>query len=69
MATIVIKDLSESIALDREAMVAITGGARMRQPYAGRNLRVNRLVSFPKGFVSHPLTDANKQTAGSKSRK
>lgn len=30
MATIVIKDLPENIDLDRQAMQAITGGARMR---------------------------------------
>ena len=30
MATIVIKDLPENIELDRQAMQAITGGARMR---------------------------------------
>ena len=30
MATIVIKDLPESTELDRQAMLAITGGARFR---------------------------------------
>ena len=30
MATIVIKDLPENFDLDREAMQAITGGARLR---------------------------------------
>jgi hypothetical protein len=30
MATIVIKDLPENMDLDREAMQAITGGARLR---------------------------------------
>lgn len=30
MAIIVIKDLQESVELDRQAMQAITGGARMR---------------------------------------
>ena len=30
MSTIVIKDLQESVDLDREAMLAITGGARSR---------------------------------------
>jgi hypothetical protein len=30
MATIVIKDLAESTELDRQAMLAITGGSRFR---------------------------------------
>ena len=59
MAIIVIKDLSENIDLDRQAMVAITGGARTRgrQPYAGRQLagrsilRDTRIVDFPAGYT------------------
>jgi hypothetical protein len=35
MATIVIKDLPESTELDRQAMVAITGGARFRASATG----------------------------------
>jgi hypothetical protein len=35
MATIVIKDLPESTELDRQAMIAITGGARFRASAAG----------------------------------
>jgi hypothetical protein len=35
MATIVIKDLSESTELDRQAMLAIPGGARFRAGAAG----------------------------------
>jgi len=35
MATIVIKDLSESTELDRQAMLAIAGGARFRAGAAG----------------------------------
>ena len=30
MATIVIKDLSENVELDRQAMLAVTGGSRLR---------------------------------------
>jgi hypothetical protein len=69
MSTIVIKDLSESVELDREAMVAITGGSRIggRQPFVGRQLRSKGLVTFPKGFVSHSIS--NKQTKESKTRK
>ena len=35
MATIVIKDLSENTELDRQAMLAIAGGARVRAGAAG----------------------------------
>ena len=35
MATIVIKDLPESNELDRQAMLAIAGGARLRSGAAG----------------------------------
>lgn len=35
MATIVIKDLSESTELDRQAMLAIAGGARFRAAAPG----------------------------------
>ncbi|WP_242489874.1 hypothetical protein [Noviherbaspirillum cavernae] len=72
MSHIVIKDLPDSIDLDRDAMLAVTGGARsgMHRPFAGRMVaRDNRIVNFPKGFVSPSQTDAGKQAAGSKSRK
>ncbi|HJW24121.1 MAG TPA: hypothetical protein VJ576_04420 [Rhodocyclaceae bacterium] len=52
MAKIVIKDLTESVDLDRQAMVAITGGARIRgrHPLAGYTpLRSNRIVDYPPG--------------------
>lgn len=53
MATIVIKDLQESVELDRQAMTAITGGARKRarQPVPAQSiLRSTRIVSYPPGF-------------------
>lgn len=40
MAIIVIKDLPESIDLDRQAMLAITGGARVR----GRPTSLGRAI-------------------------
>ncbi|RJF96045.1 hypothetical protein [Noviherbaspirillum saxi] len=52
MASITIKDLPESIDLDHEAMVAITGGARsgrhqaFHQPAAQRGTRI---VDYPTG--------------------
>jgi hypothetical protein len=59
MATITIKDLTESVDLDRRAMTAITGGARTgtRQPFAAQtDLRSNRIVDYPTGVSRRPLT-------------
>ncbi|QYD71264.1 hypothetical protein KZJ38_29925 [Paraburkholderia edwinii] len=60
MAKLVIKDLSASVELDRQAMTAIVGGARVgarffgaageNQPAASRT--VARVVDFPPGFAS-----------------
>lgn len=53
MATITIKDLTDSVELDREAMTAILGGARLRgrQTLAGSALqRSRRIVDYPPGF-------------------
>lgn len=62
MANIIIKDLTESVDLDRKAMTAIIGGARAggRQPAFGQSLfQVNRLVSYPAGFQRNPLLRTN----------
>jgi hypothetical protein len=59
MASIVIKDLSESIDLDRQAMTAITGGARVR----GRTiLRSTRIIQYPPGFDRTPTADAGQRS-------
>ncbi|APR39068.1 hypothetical protein [Paraburkholderia sp. SOS3] len=60
MAKLVIKDLSASVELDRQAMTAIVGGARVgtrffgatgdTQPAASR--AIARVVDFPLGFSS-----------------
>ncbi len=54
MASIVIKDLLESVELDRKAMVAIVGGARSsggaRAPLGRTIFQTNRIVSYPTGF-------------------
>jgi len=53
MSIITIKDLAESIALDRQAMLAIVGGARRRgypSPFESRVLHSTRLVDYPAGF-------------------
>lgn len=55
MAKIVIKDLAESLDLDRAAMSAISGGARLggRQPFAVPiPQRGDRIIDYPGGFRS-----------------
>ncbi|HEV3424636.1 MAG TPA: hypothetical protein VG105_12840 [Paraburkholderia sp.] len=63
MATIAIKDLPDSVELDRQAMAAIIGGARtgvryglVVQPLAG----AARVVDYPPGFpgARQPIADA-----------
>ena len=53
MATIVIKDLPENSELDRQAMLAIAGGARFRAGRAGMPPPVSRKLRLfdlaPKG--------------------
>lgn len=69
MAKIVIKDLTESVDLDRQAMAAISGGARLRgrQAVSGRSiLRSTRIVNYPGGFATGPLTGARERPAGKK---
>lgn len=67
MTIIVIKDLPESVDLDRQAMVAITGGARTRgrQTFIGSTIfRSVRIVNYPTGFTPKPLVNVNRQSAG-----
>lgn len=67
MSIIVIKDLPESVDLDRQAMVEITGGARTRgrQTFIGSTIfRSVRIVNYPTGFTPKPLVNANRQSAG-----
>lgn len=55
MATISIKDLPESVDLDRQAMLAISGGARVRgrsAPVARSLVRSTRIIDYPAGFGS-----------------
>ncbi|HEY0845001.1 MAG TPA: hypothetical protein VGE12_06515 [Noviherbaspirillum sp.] len=50
MASIVIKDLNESVDLDRKAMLAVIGGARARGRHplsAQAMIKSNRIVTFP----------------------
>ncbi|MES2353597.1 MAG: hypothetical protein V4568_04180 [Pseudomonadota bacterium] len=60
MATIIIKDLSESVDLDHQAMASITGGARIRTAktiFARTMLQGTRIVNYPSGFSQKPLAD------------
>jgi hypothetical protein len=53
MSKLVIKDLSESVELDRQAMTAIVGGARVgaRFTVTAQALPVaTRVVDYPPGF-------------------
>lgn len=56
MAMILIKDLAESVDLDREAMTAIAGGARTPKGYLERStIGDARIFSYPAGLASKPL--------------
>jgi hypothetical protein len=69
MASIVIKDLPESIDLDRQAMGAIAGGARTRgrPSFPVRTIfRGSRILAYPAGLASTPPTDTNRRSAWSK---
>ncbi|MBI2275952.1 MAG: hypothetical protein HYU74_01230 [Dechloromonas sp.] len=60
MTTISIKDLPESVVLDREAMLAITGGARSggSQHFSGRpGPGTNRVSGYPAGFSAFAMPE------------
>jgi hypothetical protein len=60
MARITVKDLPQSVALDREAMRAIVGGARtgVRPIDSARpTTRGARIVDYPPGFGRDRTTD------------
>lgn len=53
MGKLIIKDLTESVVLDREAMAAIVGGARVgaRSSVAAPLIPAStRVVDYPPGF-------------------
>jgi hypothetical protein len=68
MATIVIKDLSESTELDRRAMLAIAGGARLRAGAAGPASRVRAEPRPIRLFDLAPGSGAGQATARAPSR-
>jgi hypothetical protein len=66
MASIVIKDLSDNLELDRKAMRAITGGSRAGSSSASRSqlraagtapLSAPRIVDFRTGAVARSTAD------------
>ena len=64
MATLKIKDLSDSTELDREAMRAIVGGARGgSQPWQAiaEVFREKRLVDYPPGIKPRNAPPAGKK--------
>lgn len=66
MATIVIKDLPDNIDLDREAMQAVTGGARLRgAPPARRVSRGDRIAAHADGLRETRLKASARRPAPS----
>jgi hypothetical protein len=64
MALITIKDLQQSTELDRKAMQAIVGGARVGvrpADLSGTTLRSGRIVDYPPGFNRDKPMEANPQ--------
>jgi hypothetical protein len=64
MALITIKDLPQSIELDRKAMLAVVGGARAGvRPFdlGGATRQSGRIVDYPPGFNRDRLTQAKGQ--------
>ncbi|XQM34747.1 hypothetical protein DFLDMN_001557 [Cupriavidus sp. H19C3] len=72
MAVIVIKDLSESVDLDREAMSAIMGGARAAGTHRWQSYRhahMTRLIQYPQGLPGKPTIAGQERVAGALPRK
>ncbi|AXL48805.1 hypothetical protein DSC91_000359 [Paraburkholderia caffeinilytica] len=67
MAKLVIKDLSDSVELDRQAMAAIVGGARIgaRASIAVQVMPGSaRVVDYPPGFPAAHQAIADVSVAG-----
>lgn len=71
MAIIVIKDLLDSVDLDRQAMAAITGGAHAlgRQSLHARTTLRSLSISNAIGVGYNPLTGTSPRPAESTRRK
>ncbi|CAN7429710.1 hypothetical protein LJR296_002606 [Cupriavidus necator] len=72
MAVIVIKDLSDSMDLDRQAMTAILGGGRTAGGQAWHGLRrqgAARIVDYPGGLPGNRYVMPREQPLGRLPRK
>lgn len=74
MAVIVIRDLPDSVDLDREAMTAILGGSRFaggsgRTWHGLRHHARARLASWPEGWPENPHVTPLERPAGKLPRK
>ena len=61
MSIIVIEDLSENIDLDRQAMRAITGGARTSGRQTPVRSKAAGIVNYFSGVTPRPKKDTNMQ--------
>lgn len=64
MSKLVIKDLAESIDLDRDAMTAVVGGARVRGQVnpAQANTRATRVINYPDTLPRRQSNPGAKRT-------
>jgi hypothetical protein len=63
MSTLVVKDLTESVELDRKAMRVIAGGARNRQVMPGGTiLRSTRIIDYPATIPFRPTAGKKAST-------
>ncbi|SAL59756.1 hypothetical protein AWB69_06612 [Caballeronia udeis] len=73
MAAILIKDLPDSVELDKQAMSAIAGGARSSSRQALRSYArpagSTRIVNFPASQIGVAAAQPAAKTAGRKARK
>jgi hypothetical protein len=72
MAVIVIKDLPDSVDLDRQAMTTILGGARTAGGQAWHGLRgqhATRIVGYPGGLPGNRYVMPQEQPLGRLPRK
>lgn len=69
MTTITIKDLPENVALDREAMLAISGGARSGRFQSFRERTIAggaRIIDYPGGLRGRGAVEAGQRATESK---
>jgi hypothetical protein len=72
MAIITIKDLPDSVTLDREAMLAITGGARIggSQHFPKRSmLHPSPISGYPTGFATYVVPIAKQRPVANRQSK